>query len=129
MLKGFRDFLLRGNVVDLAVAVVIGAAFSSIVNSLVKNIITPLIGSIGGEPDFSKVTFTINHSKFFVGEFFNAVISFLIISSVIYFFVVLPMNRILAKIKKSDSDKTCPHCMSLIPSKATRCKFCTSVVK
>lgn len=133
MLKGFRDFLLRGNVVDLAVAVVIGAAFTSIVNALVKDVITPLIGALGGEPDFSKVTFTINHSKFLFGEFLNAVISFLIIASIVYFFVVLPMNRILSRIKKGEkvdpSDKTCPECQSQIPVKATRCKFCTSKVE
>ena len=133
MLKGFRDFLLRGNVVDLAVAVVIGSAFGAIVNALVKDLITPLIGAIGGQPDFSNIVFTINKSEFLVGDFFNALISFLIISSVIYFLVVLPMNSIMKRLKSGEkldpSEKACPECLSLIPLKAKRCKFCTAVVK
>lgn len=130
MLKGFRDFLLRGNVVDLAVAVVVGGAFTAIVTALVKDIITPLIGAIGGSPDFSNIYFTINKSKFMVGDFLNAVISLLIVSSVIYFLVVLPMNAIIKKIKKVDiSEKTCPECLSQVPIKATRCKYCTTVLK
>ena len=133
MLKGFRDFLLRGNVVDLAVAVVIGSTFCAIVNALVKDLITPLIGAIGGQPDFSNIVFTINKSEFLVGDFFNALISFLIISSVIYFLVVLPMNSIMKRLKSGEkldpSEKACPECLSLIPLKAKRCKFCTAVVK
>ncbi|KKS69894.1 MAG: Large-conductance mechanosensitive channel [Candidatus Daviesbacteria bacterium GW2011_GWA2_42_7] len=133
MLKGFRDFLLRGNVVDLAVAVVIGSTFGAIVNALVKDLITPLIGAIGGQPDFSNIVFTINKSEFLVGDFFNALISFLIISSVIYFLVVLPMNSIMKRLKSGEkldpSEKACPECLSLIPLKAKRCKFCTAVVK
>lgn len=133
MLKGFRDFILRGNVIDLAVAVVIGGAFGSIVTALVKDLITPLIGAIGGTPDFSGLVFTINNSQFRIGEFFNAVISFLIIAAVIYFLVVLPMNSIVRRIKSGDkidpTEKTCPECLSLIPAKATRCKFCTAVLK
>ena len=132
MLKGFRDFLMRGNVVDLAVGVVIGGAFGSIVTALVKDLITPLIGAIGGKPDFSGVYFTINHSKFLVGDFLNAVISFLIIAAVIYFFVVLPMNRMMARLKKGEkvdpTEKACPECLSQIPLKAKRCKFCTATV-
>ena len=133
MLKGFRDFLLRGNVVDLAVAVVIGSTFGAIVNALVKDLITPLIGAIGGQPDFSNIVFTINKSEFLVGDFFNALISFLTISSVIYFLVVLPMNSIMKRLKSGEkldpSEKACPECLSLIPLKAKRCKFCTAVVK
>ena len=133
MLKGFRDFLLRGNVVDLAVAVVIGGAFGAIVNALVKDLITPLIGAIGGQPDFSNIVFTINKSDFLVGDFLNALISFLIIASVIYFLVVLPMNGIVKKLKSGEKfdpmEKTCPECLSLIPLKAKRCKFCTAGVK
>lgn len=133
MLKGFRDFLLRGNVVDLAVAVVIGAAFSKIVTALVDNMITPLIGAIGGTPDFSKLLFTINGSNFQIGAFINACINFIIVAAVIYFFVILPMNKVLAKIKKGQtvdpSEKACPQCLSMVPLKATRCKYCTSTIK
>ena len=133
MLKGFRDFLLRGNVVDLAVAVVIGSAFGAIVTALVKALITPLIGAIGGQPDFSNIVFTINKSDFLVGDFLNALISFLIIAAVIYFLVVLPMNSIVKKLKGGEKfdpkEKVCPECLSLIPLKAKRCKFCTAVVK
>ncbi len=133
MFKGFRDFILRGNIVDLAVAVVIGAAFGNIVTALVKDLITPLIAAFGGQPDFSAFYFTINSSKFMIGDFINALISFLIIAGVIYFCVVLPMNKFLAKIKKEEkvdpSEKTCPDCISVIPLKARRCKYCTSVQK
>lgn len=133
MLKGFRDFILRGNVLDLAVAVVIGAAFGAIVNALVKDLITPLIAALGGNPDFSQLYFTINHSKFMAGDFMNALISFLIIAAVIYFLVVLPMNKIMARLKRGEkvdpTEKTCPECLSMIPLAATRCKFCTSVQK
>jgi len=133
MVSGFRDFILRGNVIDLAVAVVIGGAFGSIVTALVKDIITPLIGAIGGSPDFSGIFFTVNGSKFMIGDFINALISFLIISAVIYFLVVLPMNTLMKRFKKEEKseikEKTCPHCLSQIPVKATRCKYCTSVLK
>lgn len=133
MLKGFRDFLLRGNVVDLAVAVIIGAAFGKIVDALVKDLITPFIGVFGGTPDFSSIAIEINHSKFMLGDFLNNLLSFVIVSAVIYFFVVLPMNKIMAKAKKGEkvdpTEKTCPQCLSLIPIKAKKCKFCTSLVK
>lgn len=133
MLKGFRDFILRGNVVDLAVAVVIGAAFGNIVTALVKDLITPLIAAIGGTPDFSNISFTINNSKFMIGDFLNSLISFLMISGVVYFFVVLPMNKIISKAARSTpsdpAEKACPECLSLIPLKARRCKFCTAVLK
>lgn len=133
MLKGFRDFILRGNVIDLAVAVVIGSAFGKIVDALVKDMITPFIGAFGGEPDFSKMSFTINNSKFMIGDFINALISFLIIAGVIYFFVITPMNHVMSRIKKGEkvdpTEKTCEECLSLIPLKAKRCKFCTAIVK
>ena len=132
MLKGFRDFLLRGNVVDLAVAVVIGSAFGAIVNSLVKDIITPLIILIGGKRDFSGFSFTIGPSKFMLGDFINAVISFLIIAAVIYFLIVIPMNKVMARMKRGEkvdpTDRACPECLSLIPIKAKRCKFCTAKI-
>jgi large conductance mechanosensitive channel len=133
MLKGFKEFIIRGNVIDLAVAVVIGGAFGAIVNALVRDLITPFIAAIGGKPDFSGIFFTINGSKFMIGDFLNAVTSFLIISAVIYFFVVTPMNKIMAKMKRGEkvdpTDKICPECLSSIPIKAKRCKFCTSEVK
>lgn len=133
MLKGFRDFILRGNVVDLAVAVVIGSAFNSIVSAIVKDLITPLIAAIGGNPDFSDIYFTINNSKFMIGDFINSLISFLIISSVVYFLVVIPMNRVTARIKKGEKsdplEKICSECLSTIPVKAKKCKFCTSLQK
>jgi large conductance mechanosensitive channel len=97
MLKEFRDFILRGNVIDLAVAVVIGAAFGAIVTALVKDLITPLIAAIGGQPDFSSIKFTINNSQFLIGDFINAIISFLIIAAVIFFLVVKPMNAIMSR--------------------------------
>lgn len=132
MLKGFRDFLFRGNVVDLAVAVVIGGAFGSIVTSLVKDIVTPIIGAIGGQPDFSGLYVSVNNSKFMIGSFINAIISFVLISAVIYFVIILPMNRIMVKMKKEEkkdpTEKTCQECLSQIPLKAKRCKYCTSVV-
>ncbi len=133
MLKGFKDFILRGNMVDLAVAVVIGAAFSSIINSLVKDLITPLIAAIGGKPDFSNIYFTVNKSRFMIGDFLNSLISFLIISAVVYFFVIMPINKIMDRMKSGKSpdptEKACPECLSLILIKARRCKFCTAVLK
>lgn len=133
MFKGFRDFIMRGNVIDLAVAVVIGGAFSSIVNALVKDLITPFIGALGGKPDFSRIYFTVNNSKFMVGDFLNAVISFLIIAAVIYFFVVMPMNKLMERIKRGEkvdpTEHACPECLSLIPIQAKRCKYCTAILK
>ena len=134
MVKGFRDFLLRGNVVDLAIAVIIGGAFGAIVTAFVKDLITPLIGAIGGTPDFSKIYFTINKSKFMVGDFLNALISFIIIAGIIYFFVILPMNKMLSHLKREDkpaeiTDKTCHECLSIIPLHARRCKYCTAFLK
>ena len=133
MLKGFRDFLLRGNVVDLAVAVVIGAAFGAIVTAFVKDIVTPIIAAIGGKPDFSNLYFTVNSSKFLIGDFINALISFVLVAGVIYFAVIVPMNKIMLRLKRGEkidpTEKTCPECLSQIPIKARRCKFCTAVVE
>lgn len=133
MLKGFKKFILKGNVVDMAVGVVVGVAFGNVVTALVKDLITPLIGSFGGTPDFSGIFFTINGSKFMVGDFINTLISFLTIATTIYFLVVLPMNTLLEKTKsgktENPSEKACPECLSLIPIKAKRCKFCTAAVE
>ncbi len=132
MLKGFRDFLMRGNVVDLAVAVVIGAAFGAVVTALVKDFITPLIAAVGGKPDFSGLFFTVNGSKFMYGEFFNAVISFIMIAAAIYFLIVVPMNKIMSMRKTepapAPSTKKCPECLSEIPLTARRCAHCTAVL-
>ncbi len=126
----FKEFILRGNVVDLAIAVVIGAAFGTIVQALVKDLITPLIAAIGGKPDFSALYFTINNSKFLWGDFINAVVSFLIIAAVVFFLVVRPLNALLARAKKGPEPvttaKDCPYCLSSIPIAATKCAFCTA---
>lgn len=133
MFQGFKQFILKGNVVDLAVGVVIGVSFGSVVTALVEGIITPLIGVFGGTPDFSALTFTINGSQFLIGNFINATLSFLIISSVIYFFVMVPMNKLVASTRKKapvdPTTKKCPECLSVIPLEAKRCAFCTAVLK
>jgi large conductance mechanosensitive channel len=132
MLKGFGNFIMRGNVVDLAVAVVIGAAFGAIVTALVKDLVTPLIAAIFGKPDFSAIVFTVNNSKFAIGDFINAVIAFLLVAIAIYFFVVVPMEAVTKRFKKpADAPpamKECPQCLSDVPAAATRCKFCTSTL-
>jgi len=133
MLKGFRQFLMRGNVIDLAVAVVVGAAFGAVVTALVKDLITPLIAAIGGKPDFSAIVFTVNGSKFLIGDFINAVISFVMIGAAIYFFVVAPMNALVARMNRGaappdPTTKKCTECLSEIPIAAKRCAFCTSPV-
>jgi len=131
MLKGFREFVLRGNVLDLAVAVVIGAAFGEVVTALVKDLLTPLIAAAVGKPDFSAISFTVNGSKFLIGDFINAVVSFLLVSAAIYFFVVMPMNAIVARRRRGEmppdpTTKKCGECLSEVPIAARRCAFCTS---
>ena len=129
MLKEFKQFLFRGNVVDLAVGVVIGAAFGTIVSSLVSDLITPLIAAIAKAPDFSGLFFTINGSKFMYGHFINALVSFLLVASSIFFFVVKPMNILIAKARKEPpldpTTKKCKECLSEIPIDAKRCAHCT----
>ncbi len=132
-MKGFKAFLMRGNVVDLAVAVVMGAAFGAVVTKLVADLITPLIAALVGKPDFSGINFTVNNSKFMIGDFINALVSFLLIAAAIYFFIVLPVNTLMARIKRGEAPpdpttKRCPECLSTIPIAAKRCAFCTSVV-
>jgi large conductance mechanosensitive channel len=125
----FKAFVLRGNVLDLAVAVVIGAAFTQIVNSLVENIITPVIAAVGGQPDFSSLTFTINKSQFRYGAFINSLISFLIIALVVYFLIVKPMNVLLERVTPKGEEvkpALCPQCLTEISSEANRCPNCTS---
>ncbi len=131
MLKGFRDFILRGNVIDLAVGVVIGASFGAVVNALVKDLLLPLVAAIFTKPDFSSLSFTLNKSAFMYGDFLNALVSFLIVAIAIYFFVVMPLNVLTARMKKpapaaAPATKKCPECLSDIPKDAKRCAFCTS---
>ena len=133
MLKGFRTFLLRGNIIDLAVAVVMGAAFGAVVSALVKDLITPIIAAFVGKPDFSGINFTVNGSKFLIGDFINAVVSFLLVGTAVYFFVVLPVNTVLERVRRGQAPpdpttKNCNECLSSIPISARRCAFCTSVV-
>jgi large conductance mechanosensitive channel len=133
MLKGFKEFLFRGNVVDLAVAVVIGAAFGAVVTALVKDLLTPLIAALAGKPDFSAFTFTVNGSRFLYGEFLNAVISFLLVGAAIYFFIVMPMKAITTRMSKpaaapEPTTRPCPECLMDIPMKARRCGHCTAPV-
>lgn len=131
MLKGFREFLLRGNVVDLAVAVIIAAAFTDIVKALVADLITPLIAAFGGQPDFAAISFTINGSQFMIGHFINTLVSFLIIAAILYFLIVAPLNRLAALRQAPSSDpeastRSCPECLSQVPIGARRCAFCTA---
>jgi large conductance mechanosensitive channel len=132
LMDEFKAFLLRGNVVDLAVAVVIGAAFGAVVSALVKDLITPLIAAIGKAPDFSGIYFTVNNSKFFIGDFINVVISFIILAAVIFFLVVKPINYLMAHKKEeapgAPTTRQCPYCISDIPLGATRCAYCTQEV-
>ena len=132
-MKGFKQFILRGNVLDLAVAVVMGAAFGAVVTALVKDLITPIIAAIFGKPDFSSIVFTVNGSKFLIGDFINAIVSFLLIAAAIYFFVVLPVNTLTARIRRGEAppdptSKKCPECLSEVPIAARRCAFCTSTL-
>jgi large conductance mechanosensitive channel len=130
MLREFRAFILRGNLVDLAVAVVIGTAFTAVVNALVKDIITPLIAAIGGDPDFGRLAFTINGSRFAYGDFFNAVLTFLIVAAVMFFLVIKPVNLLMEQLQTEPEvespTRPCPECLSQIPRAASRCAFCTT---
>jgi large conductance mechanosensitive channel len=132
MLKQFREFILRGNLVDLAVAVVIGTAFAAVVTALVKDLITPLIAAVGGQPNFSGLKFEINDSEFLYGDFINALVAFLIVAAVVFFFVIKPVNALMARFQPAPAvdvrTRPCPECISDIPASATRCAFCTSVV-
>lgn len=129
MLKGFKTFLLRGNVVDLAVAVVIGGAFGAVIAALVKDLMTPLIAAIVGQPDFSAIVFTVNGSRFLIGDFINAVLAFVLVAAAIYFFVVMPMNVLEERRRRGEAPadpttKTCSECLSEVPVAARRCAFC-----
>jgi large conductance mechanosensitive channel len=130
LLKDFRAFILRGNLVDLAVAVVIGTAFTAVVAALVKDLVTPLIAAIGGKPDFSDLAFTINGSRFAYGDFLNALVSFLIVAAVVFFLVIQPVNKLLARRRVEppvdEALRACPECLSEIPVAAKRCAFCTA---
>ncbi len=133
MLKGFKEFILRGNVVDLAVGVLIGAAFNSVVNSLVKDLLTPFIGIFVKNGEFANWTIQVNHSAFLVGDFFNSLITFLIEAVAVYFFVVLPINALIRKTHKQPAPaepntKKCPFCLSEIPKDSKKCAFCTTVL-
>ena len=132
-MKGFRQFLLRGNVLDLAVAVVMGAAFGAVISVLVKDLITPLIAAIVGKPDFSAIAFEINGSKFLLGDFINALLSFLLIAAAVYVFIVLPVNAFTARMRRGEAPldpttKKCPECLSVVAIAARRCAFCTSAL-
>jgi len=129
-MRGFKAFLLRGNVVDLAVGVVIGVAFGAVVTAFVKDLVTPLVAALFGKPDFSSLTFTINHSRFLYGDFINAVVAFVVVAAVIYFFVVVPFTALIARSRKEPpadpTTKKCTECLSEIPKDARRCAFCAS---
>jgi large conductance mechanosensitive channel len=130
MFKGFRDFVLRGNVVDLAVGVVIGAAFGTVVTAFVKDLLTPVIAAIVKKPDFSGFYYDVNGAKFLYGDFLNAIISFLLIALAVYYFVVLPVNSLMKRFEKQalPDKKKCPECESDVPITARRCAFCTSQI-
>jgi large conductance mechanosensitive channel len=133
MLKGFRQFLLRGNVIDLAVAVVIGGAFGNVVAAMVKDLITPLIAAVVAQPDFSAITFTVNGSQFLLGDFVNALLAFVLVATAVYFFVVVPVNAIAARRARGEppsdpTTKKCPECLSEVAIAARRCAFCTSTL-
>jgi large conductance mechanosensitive channel len=127
-MKGFKEFLLRGNVIDMAVGIVVGAAFGTVVSAFVKDLLTPFIAAIVRKPDFSNIAFTINSSKFMVGDFVNQLISFVIIAAAVYFAVVLPVNQLISRVQRpaAPTTKTCPECLSEIPIGAKRCAHCAS---
>ena len=130
MLKDFKSFVLRGNIIDLMVAVVIGVAFTAVITALVKDLITPIIAAIGGQPNFDNLTFTVNHSVFAYGSFLNALISFLIEAAAVFFFVVVPLTKLMTRLNllpavtPAPATKDCPECLSAIPEAARRCAFC-----
>lgn len=130
MLKEFQKFILRGNVVDLAVGVVIGAAFNNVVQALVKDMITPIISIFGNSKSFAEATFTVHGSPFYYGDFINVLISFIVIAAVVFFFVVQPINKLTRLTQRGkvveDDTRNCPECLSKIPKEATRCMFCTA---
>ena len=130
-MQGFKQFMLRGNVVDLAVAVVMGAAFTAVVNALVKDLLTPLIAAIVGAPDFSAIAIEVNGSKLLIGDFMNALFAFVMVGAAVYFFVVLPVNALVARMRRGEAapdptTKKCPECLSEVAIAARRCAFCTS---
>jgi large conductance mechanosensitive channel len=133
MLSGFKQFILRGNVVDLAVGVVIGAAFGGVVTALTKDLLTPLIAAIVKAPDFSALKWTLNGSTFLYGDFVNALVSFVLVAGAVYFFVVTPINALIARTRKAQvpadpTTKKCPECLSEIPIEASRCSHCAQPV-
>jgi large conductance mechanosensitive channel len=134
MLKEFKEFLLKGNVVDLAVAVVMGAAFGSVVSAFVKDLMTPLIAALVGKPTFEHLQFTVNSSVFLYGDFLNAIISFLLVGAAVYFFVIVPMKAVRERTNKPGTEQTapstkkCPECLSDIPLEAKRCAYCTTAL-
>jgi large conductance mechanosensitive channel len=133
MLSGFKQFILRGNVVDMAVGVVIGAAFAGVVGAFTKDLLTPFIAAIVGKPDFSAISFTINGSIFLLGDFINALVSFLLVAAAVYFFVVTPINALISRMRKAPAPadpttRKCPECKMEIPIDARRCAHCTSQV-
>jgi large conductance mechanosensitive channel len=131
-MKDFKEFLLRGNLVETAVGIVIGLAFAAVIAALVADLITPLIAAIGGNPDFSRLSFTVNNSHFLYGAFINALITFVVIAAVIFFLVVKPVNALMRRYKTEppvdETIKQCPHCLSDVPAAASRCAFCTQEV-
>lgn len=132
-MKGFKQFILRGNVLDLAVAVVMGTAFTAVVTALVKDLLTPLLGAIVGTPDFSALGVEVNGSKLLIGDFINAVVSFVMLAAAVYFFIVLPVNTLVARMRRGEAapdptTKKCPECMSDVAIAARRCAFCTSAL-
>ena len=129
MLTGFKQFILRGNVIDMAVGVVIGAAFAAVVGAFTKDLLTPLIAALVGRPDFSAIGFTVNGSVFALGDFVNALLSFLLVAAAVYFFVMVPVNALITRIHRSDTPadpttKKCPECLYEIPIDARRCAHC-----
>lgn len=132
-MSGFKDFILRGNVVDLAVGVVIGGAFGGVVTAFTKDLVTPMIAALVGKPDFSAIEYTINGTKFPVGDFLNAVVAFLLVAAAIYYVIIVPMNAMNARMAKpvapaAPATKTCPECVSEVPLAAKRCAHCTSAL-